>query len=115
MLKSIEFAILCLLIMSAASSSKTLLHLHEYNQSFEGPPEIFLIGSQKAGTSSMSDLLVSKLKICIESNHNKVPTSLSELLLSTLSKIITEHHIVTYTCTRYHMYLQYLPSYSDVS
>jgi hypothetical protein len=64
-----------LLIASLLVKTTALLKISDYNRNFTGPPEVFLIGSPKAGTSSLAALLSEShgLHLFEESGGRKEP------------------------------------------
>ena len=55
------------------ASSVTGGDLLPCNRSFEGPPRVFILGAAKAGTTSLTSLLVDQLQLLSLSNHMKEP------------------------------------------
>lgn len=51
----------------------TAFRISDYNSSFVGAPDIFIIGAHKAGTTFLSGLLVNYLKLCVQSNGVNEP------------------------------------------
>ena len=57
---------LCLLLLGCClRTSLAVLRIADYSGSFEGDPDVFLIGVQKGGTSSLTQLLVDDLKLFV--------------------------------------------------
>ena len=62
-----------LILISAASTALASLHIADYDRSFIGDPDVFIIGVQKGGTTSLSTFLMHRLKNFVESYQRKEP------------------------------------------
>ena len=60
-----------LILLSAASTALASLHIADYDKSFIGDPDVFIIGVQKGGTTSLSSFLMYRLKNFVESYRRK--------------------------------------------
>ena len=65
-----HFILSIYLVNSLASVS---LHIEDYDHNFVGDPDVFIIGNQKGGTTSLSSLLTDQLGYFVESFGRKEP------------------------------------------
>ena len=62
-----------LLLPLLLASALAWLSISDYNSSFDGYPDVFLIGAAKGGTTSIAYFLVNTLKLYVESGGRKEP------------------------------------------
>ena len=62
-----------LILCSAISCAAASLHIADYDGSFVGDPDVFIIGAQKGGTTSLSGFLMHRVKYFVESFKRKEP------------------------------------------
>ena len=74
-MRSLGWLWIILLVHSTVSSEKGNATFWNLNSSLTGPPYLFIIGATKAGTTSLTSLLVRELHLLTLSNNMKEPNT----------------------------------------
>lgn len=64
---------LYLLILTTFAPTNAWVRIADFNRTFVGDPDVLIIGNQKAGTTSLSELFTNRLKVYVTSGGRKEP------------------------------------------
>jgi hypothetical protein len=98
---------ICVANLVSHSMPSSALQLFDYNSSFDGDPDVIVLGVQKSGTTSLARLLVDTLQYCIGKycHYQYIVLSLSLVCLNCRIILNTIH---SSSSIHYSNYIEYI-------